>query len=109
MSRQQRAGILTREECQQINEKIQRLSRADGCEVNLFSNRTGNTRFAANQLSTSGGVENANLAVQSHFGPKHAVVTTNDLSEESLRRVVQQYEDRIAHAAVAPPASFDPT
>ena len=26
-----------------------------------------------------------------------------------LRRVVQDYENRIAHAAVAPPASFDPT
>jgi len=26
-----------------------------------------------------------------------------------LRRVVQEYENRIAHAAVAPPAAFDPT
>jgi len=26
-----------------------------------------------------------------------------------LRRVVQEYENRIALAAVAPPASFDPT
>jgi len=28
---------------------------------------------------------------------------------EHLRKVVQDYENRIAHAAVAPPASFDPT
>jgi predicted Zn-dependent protease len=89
---QQRAGILTREECQQINDKVQRLSRADGCEVNLNSNRTGNTRFAANQLSTSGGVEDAQLGVQSSFGPKHAVVTSNDLSDASLERVVRQSE-----------------
>lgn len=26
-----------------------------------------------------------------------------------LRRVVHEYENRIAHAAVAPPADFDPT
>ena len=107
MSRQQRAGILTREECQQINDKVQRLSRADGCEVNLNSNRTGNTRFAANQLSTSGGVEDAQLGVQSSFGPKHAVVTSNDLSDASLERVVRQSET-LARLAPDDPEAMPP-
>ena len=89
---QGRASILTRQQSQDIVEKVLRLSRAEGCEINIGSNVTGNTRFAANQLSTSGGVEDANLVVQSSFGPKHAVVTTNDLSDASLERVVRQSE-----------------
>jgi predicted Zn-dependent protease len=91
-AQQQRAAILTRQQSQDIVEKVLRLSRAEGCEINIGSNVTGNTRFAANQLSTSGGVEDANLVVQSSFGPKHAVVTTNDLSDASLERVVRQSE-----------------
>ena len=91
--------VLSREECQRVLDRALSFSRADGCEVQVNSNFTGNTRFAANQLSTSGGVENAQFAVQSAFGPKHAVVTTNDLSDESLRRAVEQSE---ALARLAP-------
>ncbi len=50
-------------------------------------------------MSTSGGVVNAALTVQSSFGPKHAVVQTNDLSDESIQRVVAQSE---ALARLAP-------
>jgi len=94
VSRQQagRPAILTRQESAAIVEKVNRLSRAESWEVNLNSNVTGNTRFAANQLSTSGFVENAQLVVQSNFGPKHAVVTSNDLSDASIERVVRESE-----------------
>ena len=104
---QQRSGILSQQECQNVVEKILRLSRAENCDVNVGSNVTGNTRFAANQLSTSGGIEDANLAVQSHFGPKHAVVTTNDLSDASLERVVRQSE-ALARLAPDDPESMPP-
>lgn len=116
MSRRYRAGeepqapaaaVMSRQECQRVVERVLALSRADGCDVTINSGYTGNTRFAANQLSTSGGVENANLAVQSHFGPKHAVVTTNDLSDESLRRVVQQSE-ALARLAPDDPEAMPP-
>jgi len=101
------AGILSREDCQQIVEKVMRLSRAEGCDVNLGSNVTGNTRFAANQLSTSGGVQDANLVVQSHFGPKHAVVTTNDFSDASIERAVRQSE-ALARLAPDDPEAMPP-
>jgi predicted Zn-dependent protease len=91
--------VLSREEMSAIAEKIIGLSKAERIEVNLNSSRTGNTRFAANQLSTSGVVEDSGCVVQSWYGPKHAVVTTNDLSEESLRRAVTQSE---ALARLAP-------
>ncbi len=101
MSRRRQAerGILSRQEMQTLVERVLSTSRADEVQINIGSNVTGNTRFAANQLSTSGGVENAGLSVQASFGPKHAVVQTNDLSDESIRRVVQQAE---ALARLAP-------
>ncbi len=101
MSRLQQQGraVLTRQECERVVARVLEASRAEGCQVNLSSNVTRNIRFAANQLSTAGGVEDANLGVQSSFGPKHAVVSTNDLSDESIRRVVQQSE---ALARLAP-------
>lgn len=110
MSRQQqppRAAVLTRQQSQDVVDKVLRLSRAEGCDVNLGSNVTGNTRFAANQLSTSGGVEDVQLVVQSSFGPKHAVVTTNDLSDASLERVVRQSET-LARLAPDDPEAMPP-
>lgn len=101
------SAVLSREEMQRLVERILSFSRADGCGININSGITGNTRFAANQLSTSGGIEDANVVVQSSFGPKHAVVTTNDLSDESLRRVVQQSE-ALARLAPDDPEAMPP-
>ena len=92
-------ALLTREQAMAIVEQVRRLSKADEALINLGSSYAGNTRFAANQISTSGGVVNAALTVQSSFGPKHAVVQTNDLSDESIARAVQQSE---ALARLAP-------
>ena len=98
-------SVLAREEAQQVVEKAVRMSKADGVEVQVDSGYTGNVRFAANQMSTSGATANAQLAVQSSFGPKHAVVTTNDLSDESIRRAVEQSE-RIARLAPDDPEAM---
>jgi predicted Zn-dependent protease len=91
--------IFSREESQAICERAMKLSKADEIRVNLSSGYTGNTRFAANQMSTAGGVSNAQLVVFSAFGPKHAATTTNDFSDEGLRRAVEQSE---ALAKLAP-------
>jgi predicted Zn-dependent protease len=85
-------SVLSREDAQAIAERVTRFSKADGIDINLGSNHNTNVRFADNQMSTAGAVTDAGLAVQSWFGPKHAVVTTNDLSEASLRRCVEQSE-----------------
>jgi predicted Zn-dependent protease len=98
-------AVLSRDETHAIIEKAVKLSRADGIEVTLGTGYTGNTRFAANQMSTAGATTNAQLAVQSSFGPKHAVVTTNDLSDESIRRAVEQSE-RMAKLAPDDPEAM---
>jgi len=92
-------GVLSRAEAEGLVERVVRLSKADEIEVNFTSSRGGNTRFAANQMSTAGVVADTSIVVQSSFGPKSAVVTTNDLSPESLERVVRQSE---ALARLAP-------
>ena len=81
------ANVLTREEAQAIVARAIGFSKAESVRVTIDSNYQGNVRFAANQMSTSGGVTNANVVIESAFGAKHAAVTTNDLSDESLRRM----------------------
>ncbi len=91
--------ILSREESQALLQRIIGFSKAERIQVSVNSSHQANTRFAANQLSTSGSVDDTSIAVQSWYGPKHAVTTTNNLSEESLRRAVSQSE---ALARLAP-------
>jgi predicted Zn-dependent protease len=43
-------------------------------------------------MSTSGAVMTGGVGIQSTIGKKHAVATTNDLSDESLRAVVEKSE-----------------
>jgi len=86
------SGLLSRDDSMQLIEKANKFSKADTVETQLTSSHTGNTRFAANQASTSGSVTNVQFAVQSSYGPKHAVVVTNDLSDESIQRAVAQSE-----------------
>ncbi len=85
-------AILTRDQAEAIAERVVGMSKADGINVSIGTNYTTNVRFADNQMSTAGSLADAGVAVQSSYGPKHAVVTTNDLSEESLRRCVEQSE-----------------
>jgi len=98
---------MTRDEAHRIVESVVKMSKADGVSVNVGSNVTGNTRFAANQLTTSGIIEGNFFAVESFFGNKHAVVTTDDLSEASLRRAVEQSE-RLAKLAPDDPEVMPP-
>ena len=83
---------LSRAEAQAIVERVVRMSKADSINVSLNTNYNTNVRFADNQMSTAGSLVDAGVAVQSSYGPKHAVVTTNDLSDAALRRCVEQSE-----------------
>ena len=85
-------SVLSRQEMQALAEKIIGFSRAERVSVNLNSNVTGNTRFAANQMSTSGSIVNHGVGIQSWYGSRHAVVTTNNLSDESLEAAVRRSE-----------------
>jgi predicted Zn-dependent protease len=85
-------GVLSREEMQAIVDRAMKASKADGIEVTVASSVVGNTRFAANQLSTSGDVSDTTIGIESWFGPKHAVVTTNDLTDQGIQDAVAKSE-----------------
>jgi predicted Zn-dependent protease len=95
----EREALMTEAEARELVERVVAMSEADEIQVSVNSSQAGNTRFANNRMSTSGSVTDAQMGVQSSFGRRSAVVTTNDLSEESLLRAVRQSE---ALARLAP-------
>ena len=86
------ADMMSRSEAQAFLERVVKLSKADTIGAQLGGGYNGNIRFAANRISTSGGVGNSQLVVQSGYGPKHAVVTTGDFTPEGIERAVRQSE-----------------
>jgi len=85
-------AVMGREQAQALMAKIVKMSKADEISVNINSGYQADVRFAANQMSTAGGVINSTVGVQSTFGKKHAAAVTNDLSDESLQRTVEESE-----------------
>jgi predicted Zn-dependent protease len=98
-------AVLSKDAARAICEKVVKLSKADAINVNVSGGNTTNIRFAANQMSTAGSVSDLQLAVQSAYGPKHAVVTTNDLSDDSILRCVRESE-RLAKLAPDDPEAM---
>jgi predicted Zn-dependent protease len=86
-------------EARALIERVVKMSKADSIMVQLGDGTATNLRFADNQVSTAGSVKQSGLSIVSSFGPKHAAVVTNDLSDEGLRRAVAQSE---ALAKLAP-------
>jgi predicted Zn-dependent protease len=91
--------VLTRDQAEALVQRVVKMSKADEIQVNIGGGYTANIRFADNRISTAGGTSQANVNVQSAFGAKHAVVTTNDFSDAGLERAVRQSE---ALAKLAP-------
>jgi predicted Zn-dependent protease len=98
-------AVLSREAAQALCERTMKLSKADSVNVTVTGGLTTNVRFADNQMSTAGSVVDVQVAVQSSFGPKHAVVTTNDFSDEALTRTVREAE-RLAKLAPDDPEAM---
>jgi predicted Zn-dependent protease len=96
--------VMTSDEMKAALERVIRLSRGHRCSARLTNFWTGNTRFAANQVSTGGSVENSELSVQSWHDNRHASTTTNDLSDAGLERVLRRAEGL---ARIAPPDPED--
>jgi predicted Zn-dependent protease len=91
--------VMTRDQAEALVTRVVKMSKADAIQVNVGGGYAANIRFADNRISTAGGVSSANLNIQSSFGPKHAVTSTNDFSDAGLERAVRQSE---ALAKLAP-------
>ena len=89
------ARVLSQAEAESLTKRIVGFSQADSCRVSLQSSARGNTRFAVNQVSTSGDNEDVSIRVRVTVGKKVGAASTNRLDDDGLRQVVQVAE-RIA-------------
>jgi predicted Zn-dependent protease len=92
------ADWLSRDEAKRLADRILGFSTAEGCQVNLGSGIDGNTRFAGNEISTSGDTVNANISITARFGKRTASVSTNLFDDAGLKRAVETSE-RLARLA----------
>ena len=105
------ARYLSRDEARALAERALSFSSAEQARVNIQSGSEGNTRFAVNQISTSGDVTDATLTISSAFGKRVASATTNRFDDESLRQAVETSE-RLARLVPEDPeylGELDPT
>jgi predicted Zn-dependent protease len=85
-------SILSESQAKSILDKVIALSTADQTSAQLSGGTTGNVRFARNDISTSGIVDNAELGVQVAFGKRVGTATINQFDDASLERVVRRAE-----------------
>ncbi|WLI89364.1 TldD/PmbA family protein [Massilia sp. R2A-15] len=85
--------ILTQDETRRITDRVMAFTKADECTVTINGNRTGNIRYARNNVSTAGLVENTQLSVSVAYGKKQGTATINEFDDKSLEKVVRRAED----------------
>ncbi len=86
-------GMLTQAQAKAILDKVIALSKADECTATLDGSTQGNIRFALNNVSTSGIVDDIQLGVQVAFGKRVGIATINEFDDAALERVVRRAED----------------
>ena len=86
-------SIMTEQEAKTILDKVCKLSKADECTAQLTGSVDGNVRYALNSVSTSGIVNNSDLAVQVAFGKRVGTATINEFDDASLEKVVRRAEE----------------
>ncbi|MBD8525370.1 TldD/PmbA family protein [Pseudomarimonas arenosa] len=85
--------MMSETQAKAILDKVMKLSKAEECSATLQGGVTGNIRFARNEVSTSGQVEQATLVVQVSFGKKVGIATIESFDDASLERVVRRAEE----------------
>jgi predicted Zn-dependent protease len=86
-------SIYTEEQAKAILDKVIKLSKANECTATLEGSIEGNIRYALNSVSTSGIINNCELAVKVAFGKRVGTATINQFDDASLARVVKRAED----------------
>ncbi|MEP7380783.1 MAG: TldD/PmbA family protein [Gemmatimonadota bacterium] len=84
--------ILSREEAKALADRVLAMGRSDEMRVNINSGWSGNTRFAGNEITTSGGITDTTVTVIATVGRRRASASSNVLDEPGLRRTVDLAE-----------------
>jgi predicted Zn-dependent protease len=85
--------IFSEQQAKAILDKAIKLSRADQCTAQLSGSNTGNVRYALNNVSTSGYVSDADLAVEVAFGKRVGTATINSFDDKAIASVVRRAEE----------------
>lgn len=86
-------AIMTQSEAKALMTRVIGFSKAESIECNLNGEVSGNIRTARNTVSTAGELRDIILTVQSTFGQKTGVATTNEFTDEALESVVSRSEE----------------
>jgi len=104
---------LTRDDGRSIVDRVLKLTKADECFVSLNGGRDANIRFARNEVTTSGDIEDTTLSVRCSFGKRSGAASVNQFDDATLDRCVRQAEEtaRFApedpeHMPVLPPQEY---
>lgn len=92
----------TKDEARKLAEKILSYSKAPECEVWLEATQSGHTRFAANDVTTSGSARDLTIAIISSGGGRTGTVRVNDTDAPNLKTAVARSEEVMAAANVDP-------
>jgi predicted Zn-dependent protease len=92
----------TEKQARALADRILSFSRAPECEVSLTQFRSSYTRFAANEVTTAGAVDDLRIHITSRGGGRSGSVTLNDPDPEALKRAVARSEELMAVSPVDP-------
>jgi predicted Zn-dependent protease len=85
-------AILTRDQARSLANRALGLATAEQTRVTIGSGWSGNTRFAASEITTAGGVTDTTITITSTIGRRRASASTNVLDDASLKRTVELSE-----------------
>ncbi len=83
----------TRQQAKALAEQILSYSKAKECEVALDESRASYTRFAANDITTSGTSRTLNIGVTSRDGKRSGTVHASDTDPAVLKSAVRRSEE----------------
>ncbi|HMK72016.1 MAG TPA: metallopeptidase TldD-related protein [Myxococcaceae bacterium] len=98
-------SFLSDADAKRITEKVLGLATAPETVVYLNPSRGGNTRFARNEVTTSGYAETCIALVTSRYGLRQGSAQTNQIDDASLADVVRRAEE-IARLAPEDPETM---
>jgi predicted Zn-dependent protease len=92
----------TKQDAKKLSERILSFSKAPECEVVLSETSLTHTRFAANEITTSGAARDLSISITSRGEGRSGSVRVNDLDPEALQKAVALSEELMRSATTDP-------
>lgn len=92
----------TRKDAKTLSDTILSFSKAPECEVALAETSLVHTRFAANEITTSGASRDLSVSITSRGEGRSGTVRVNDLDADALRKAVARSEELMRAATPDP-------